>query len=130
MRPEHTPMNELSHRIAGPDDVAAIIDLMRAAIQVNMRAFLSPAEIEAAQETMGVDGTLIADGTYFLIETVHEGATVLVGCGGWGKRRPLYGGDHTAGRDDPSTSPRSTLTLDTRRIDRSRRTSCAPRAAS
>lgn len=30
---------------------------------------------------------------------------VLVGCGGWGKRRTLYGGDHTAGRDDSFSDP-------------------------
>ena len=29
----------------------------------------------------------------------------MVGCGGWGKRRTLYGGDHTAGRDDTLSDP-------------------------
>ena len=48
---------------------------------------------------MGVDQTLIDDGTYFVIEVdTHE--RTLVGCGGWGKRRTLYGGNHTKGRDD------------------------------
>jgi GNAT superfamily N-acetyltransferase len=54
---------------------------------------------------MGVDMTLIADGTYIVIETVVDGETILVGCGGWGKRRTLYGGDHTAGRDDSFSDP-------------------------
>ncbi len=72
-----------------------------------MKAFLSAAEIEAAKETMGVDQTLIEDGTYFLIEADTDGETVLVGCGGWGKRRTLYGGDHTAGRDDSFSDPAS-----------------------
>ena len=94
-----------THRIAGPDDVPAIAALMRAAIEVNMADFLSAAEIEAAKETMGVDQTLIEDGTYFLIETQVDGATVLVGCGGWGKRRTLYGGSHTVGRDDSYSDP-------------------------
>ena len=48
-------------RIATEDDIPAIIDLMRASIAVNMRAFLSESEIKAAQETMGVDRSLIAD---------------------------------------------------------------------
>ena len=98
-------MIELTHRIASEADVPAIMALMRASILENMRAFLSPEEIEAAQETMGVDGTLIEDRTYFLIETVDDGQTVLVGCGGWGKRRTLYGGDHTIGRDDTLSDP-------------------------
>jgi len=81
--------------------------LMRAAIAENMKAFLSAAEIAAAQETMGLDMTLIEDGTYFIIETVKEGETIAIACGGWGKRRTLYGGDHTAGRDDSFSDPGS-----------------------
>jgi GNAT superfamily N-acetyltransferase len=94
-----------SHRVATETDRPAIIELMRLAIAENMRAFLTPAEIEAAQETMGVDQTLLDDGTYFVIETKHNGKTVMVGCGGWGKRRTLYGGDHTVGRDDAFSDP-------------------------
>jgi len=70
-----------------------------------MKSFLSPAEIEAARETMGVDWTLIEDGTYFLVETAGSGQRILVGSGGWGKRRTLYGGDHTKGRDDSFSDP-------------------------
>ncbi len=101
-----SPRLALSHRIAGPDDVPAIIALMRDSIAENMKAFVSAAEIEAARETMGVDRTLIADGTYFLIEAAVDGKTVLVGCGGWGKRKTLFGGDHTVGRDDSLSDPR------------------------
>lgn len=79
--------------------------LMRAAIAENMKAFLSAAEIAAAQETMGLDMTLIEDGTYFIIETERKGETIPVACGGWGRRRTLYGGDHTAGRDDSFSDP-------------------------
>lgn len=96
---------EFTHRIAGNDDVPAIIELMRASIEVNMAEFLSAEEIEAAKETMGVDQTLIDDGTYFLIEAHTDGRTVMVGCGGWGKRRTLYGGNHTVGRDDSFSDP-------------------------
>jgi GNAT superfamily N-acetyltransferase len=95
----------LTHRIAGPEDIPAIISLMQAAIEENMKAFLTAAEIEAAKESMGVDRTLIDDGTYFLIEVQQPGERVLVGCGGWGRRRTLYGGDHTAGRDDSLSDP-------------------------
>jgi GNAT superfamily N-acetyltransferase len=98
-------MVDLTHRIARPDDVAAIIELMRASIAGNMKAFLSASEIEAAKESMGVDQTLIDDGTYFLIETVKNEETILVACGGWGKRKTLYGGDDTVGRDDSLSDP-------------------------
>ena len=100
-----TSIVSFTHRIAGPDDVPAIADLMQQAIERNMADFLSAAEIEAARESMGVDQTLIEDGTYFLIETEVDGEAVLVGCGGWGKRRTLYGGNHTAGRDDSYSDP-------------------------
>ena len=52
-----------THRIALPKDIPAIVELMGLAIRENMKAFLSAAEIQAAQETMGVDQSLIADGT-------------------------------------------------------------------
>ncbi|MEL7490332.1 MAG: GNAT family N-acetyltransferase [Pseudomonadota bacterium] len=94
-----------SHRLAQAADIPAIIALMSVAIAENMKAFLSPEEITAAQETMGVDQTLIDDQTYFLIEADVEGERILVGCGGWGKRRTLYGGDHTKGRDDSFSDP-------------------------
>ena len=94
-----------THRIAGPGDVPAIAELMQKAIERNMADFLSAAEIAAARESMGVDQTLIEDGTYFLIETEVNGESVLVGCGGWGRRRTLYGGNHTAGRDDSFSDP-------------------------
>jgi len=78
---------------------------MRLAILGNMKSFLSSAEIEAAQETMGIDRTLIEDETYFVVESARDNQTILVGCGGWGKRKTLYGGNHTAGRDDSYSDP-------------------------
>lgn len=96
---------KFSHRIAGKNDVSAIIELMQISIAENMKAYLTPIEIEAAKETMGVDRTLIEDGSYFLIETSVNQQELLVGCGGWGKRRTLYGGDHTKGRDDSLSNP-------------------------
>jgi GNAT superfamily N-acetyltransferase len=96
---------DLTCRLATPADIPAIIELMRISIRENMKSFLSSAEIEAAQETMGVDRTLIEDGTYFVVETVLSDQRILVGCGGWGKRKTLYGGDHTVGRDDSYGDP-------------------------
>lgn len=99
------PKLALSQRIAKPSDVPAIISLMQESIAENMKAYLSSQEIEAAKETMGVDSTLIKDGSYFLIEAEIQAEAVLVGCGGWGKRKTLFGGDHTLGRDDSLSDP-------------------------
>ena len=63
-------------------------------------------QIESAIATVfGVDTDLIEDGTYFVAES--EG--VLVGCGGWSKRKTLFGGDQYSSRDagylDPASEP-------------------------
>jgi GNAT superfamily N-acetyltransferase len=50
---------------------------------------------------MGLDTLLIADGTYFLIETDGE----IAGCGGWSRRATLYGGNQTPGRDPALLEP-------------------------
>ena len=98
-------MLNLTHRLATLADIPKIAELMQASIIENMKPFLTPAEIEAARETMGVDRTLIEDKTYFVVEIAQGGQSVMVGCGGWGKRRTLYGGDHTHGRDDNFSDP-------------------------
>jgi GNAT superfamily N-acetyltransferase len=95
----------LTHRLAEPSDIAAIIELMGKSIAQNMKSFLSASEVAAARESMGVDRSLITDGTYFVVETLHDDETIMVGCGGWGKRKTLYGGDQTAGRDDSLSEP-------------------------
>ncbi len=102
----------LKHRLAQANDEPAIIRLMHASIADNMKSFLTPAEIVAAQETMGLDRSLLEDQTYFVIETLHDDETVMVGCGGWGKRKTLYGSDQTVGRDDSLSDP----TVDAARI--------------
>ncbi|PCJ50313.1 MAG: GNAT family N-acetyltransferase [Gammaproteobacteria bacterium] len=96
----------ITHRLAKANDVPNIMALMNASIAENMKSFLSAQEIIAAQETMGVDRTLLEDQTYFIIETMHNNETVIIGCGGWGKRKTLYGGNHTVGRDDSLSDPK------------------------
>jgi GNAT superfamily N-acetyltransferase len=98
-------MTKLTYRMAQQADIPAIVNLMRVSIAENRKAYLSADEIVAAQETMGVDQSLIKDQTYFMIKAFQDGESILVGCGGWGKRKTLYGGDHTAGRDDSLSEP-------------------------
>lgn len=64
----------------------------------------TPEQIEGAlRGAFGVDTQLIHDGTYFVAESGGR----LVGCGGWSRRRTLFGGDARRERDagelDPST---------------------------
>ncbi len=95
----------LTHRLATPEDAAALAMVMEAAIAELQQGFLDPKQIEASRTIMGLDRQLIADGTYFVVE---DGARVA-GCGGWSRRATLYGGDHTPGRDaallDPAIEP-------------------------
>jgi len=49
----------------------------------------------------GVDRQLIRDGTYFVAE--RDGA--IVGCGGWSRRRSLYGADCGREREDGPLDP-------------------------
>lgn len=63
-------------------------------------------QIEAAlQGAMGVDSALIRDRTYFVAEAEGE----IVGCGGWSRRRALFGSDNGPGREpgllDPACEP-------------------------
>jgi GNAT superfamily N-acetyltransferase len=64
----------------------------------------TPEQIEAAlRGTFGVDTQLIVDGTYFVAESGGE----ILGCGGWSRRRTLFGGDARTGRDCTELDPRS-----------------------
>jgi GNAT superfamily N-acetyltransferase len=55
------------------------------------------------RHVFGVDTQLIADRTYFVIE--DEGR--LVACGGWSRRRTLFGGDQMKRGPDPLLDPAS-----------------------
>ena len=96
-------MAALTWRIAKAEDLDALAAVMAAAIGELQKGFLSAEQIVASRVIMGLDRQLVADGTYFIVES--EGK--IAGCGGWSRRATLYGGDHTPGRDpellDPAT---------------------------
>jgi GNAT superfamily N-acetyltransferase len=95
----------LTSRLATRDDVPALEELMRAAIDELQKGFLDEEQIRSSHAIMGIDNQLIDDGTYFVVECDGR----IAGCGGWSRRATLYGGDHTAGRDsamlDPAVDP-------------------------
>jgi GNAT superfamily N-acetyltransferase len=91
--------------------IPADVPEMEALIGLSVRALqiedYSQAQIEGALGTvLGVDSQLIADGTYFALEAVfHGGKPAIVGCGGWSKRKTLFGGDNASGREDDLLDP-------------------------
>ncbi|MCA1612174.1 MAG: GNAT family N-acetyltransferase [Acidobacteria bacterium] len=89
-------------RKAGPEEVAALTDLLRASVLGLGAVEYSPRQLASAlTHIFGVDTRLIEDGTYFVVE--EEGRAVA--CGGWSRRRTLYGGDQFAGRSDDWLDP-------------------------
>jgi GNAT superfamily N-acetyltransferase len=92
-------------RTATHGDRAALQTLIaRSARALGARDY-RPEQIEAAlQGAFGVDSQLIDDGTYFVAET-RDGE--LIGCGGWSRRRTLFGGDSHAERNAAELDPRT-----------------------
>lgn len=92
-------------RRATPEDTPALSDLIQRSVRQLQKFDYSSEQIEAAlQGVFGVDSQLIADGTYFAV-TADEDANILVGCGGWSRRRTLYGGDQWSAREDSLSDP-------------------------
>ena len=90
--------------------VAADIPRLREIIEASVRGLqssdYSPAQIEGAlQSVYGVDSTLITDDTYLVAEDILQHDAVIVACGGWSRRKTLYGGDQYSGREDSLLDP-------------------------
>jgi GNAT superfamily N-acetyltransferase len=93
-------------RKATLEDCEAIEQLIAMSARGLSQSDYSETQVEAALlGIFGVDTALILDGTYFVAESSDK----LVGCGGWSKRRTLFGGDKYASRDprklDPASEP-------------------------
>lgn len=70
-------------------DQTKIADLIAKSVKGLSREDYSERQIELSIKTVfGVDTELIADQTYFVAETEER---KIVGCGGWSKRKTLYG---------------------------------------
>lgn len=83
-------MPVFTHRRAQPEDLEALRAVMGRAIAALQHDFLTPEQVAASHQVMGLDTQLIADQTYFLVE---DAAGTIAGCGGWSFRATLYGGD-------------------------------------
>ena len=66
--------------------------------------YYEPRQVDAALKgAFGVDTSLVRDGTYF----VAESARALIGCGGWSRRKTMFGGDQFSARDAALLDPGS-----------------------
>jgi N-acetylglutamate synthase-like GNAT family acetyltransferase len=89
-------------RLAREQDAPALAELIRISARTLQAPYYSAAQIEAALGPIfAVDRQLIRDGTYFVIE---QNGTI-VGCGGWSKRKLLYGGDSGRPTEDDMLDP-------------------------
>jgi GNAT superfamily N-acetyltransferase len=97
-------------RLAHEDDIAALHALIEASVRGLEMGDYTPAQIDGALGTvLGLDTQLIRDRTYFIAEILDPDPTLpnLAGCGGWSKRKTLFGADQAPGREpellDPAT---------------------------
>lgn len=87
-----------SLRPAAADDTAEIGDLIAASVRGLAKGIYDERQIELSiRSVFGVDHQLIADGTYFVAEADGR----IVGCGGWSKRKTLYGASNYSESRDP-----------------------------
>jgi GNAT superfamily N-acetyltransferase len=93
---------EMKIRTARMDEVEALGALIDASVRGLQAGDYTAEQIEESLRSVyGVDTQLIEDGTYFAVES----GETLVGCGGWSKRKTLYGGDQYAAREDSLLDP-------------------------
>jgi GNAT superfamily N-acetyltransferase len=110
-------------RLATEEDVPALHGLIEASVRGLCAGYpttvsghwsaaacdYTRAQIEGALGTvLGLDTQLIRDQTYFIAEVVDQNAkagTRFAGCGGWSRRRTLFGSDRGPGREPELLDP-------------------------
>src|ERR1700689_468054 len=107
-RPSPAPPDSTPHassaftlRLATAADIPALHALIEDSVRGLQAEDYTPAQIEGALGTvLGLDSQLIHDRTYFVAEAVIPHAksqNTIVGCGGWSKRKTLFGADRGPG---------------------------------
>ena len=91
-------------------DLPILRELIDASVRRLQAQDYTPAQLEGALTTVfGVDTQLIADRTYLVVEycpAKPDAAPAIVACGGWSKRKTLYGADQWNDRHDEVLDPR------------------------
>jgi GNAT superfamily N-acetyltransferase len=91
-------------RLATEEDIPALHALIEASVRGLQAGDYTPTQIEGALGTvLGLDTQLIADRTHFIAETLDR--KQIAGCGGWSKRKTLFGADRAAVREPELLNP-------------------------
>ena len=89
-------------RLAVSADAPALERLISRSVRALQAGDYTAEQLDAALGyVFGVDHQLIADSTYFVI----DGPDAPVACGGWSRRRTLFGAQAHAVRDDSELTP-------------------------
>lgn len=89
-------------RLATLDDVETLEPLIAESVHgLQAHDYTLEQRNAAIGSVFGVDRQLIRDGTYF----VAEADGTVVGCGGWSRRKTLFGSDQRGGREDAMLDP-------------------------
>ena len=91
-------------RVARATDIPTLEALIERSGRELSRAFYTPTQAEAiTRHVFGIDSQLIDDQTYLVVEIDDE----IAACGGWSRRRTLFGGDQAKTGPDPLLDPAS-----------------------
>ena len=94
---------DITIRLAEMDDVPALKELIPLSARELSNGFYTSEQTESMiKYIIGVDTQLIIDQTYYVAEADGQ----IVGCGGWSKRKTLYGGDQIKEQEDPLLDPK------------------------
>ena len=89
-------------RHATLEDIPGLRPLIADSVRILQASHYTREQREGALGSVfGVDSQLIRDGTYLLAEA----GRVVVGCGGWSRRRTSFGSDQAADRDNALLDP-------------------------
>jgi N-acetylglutamate synthase-like GNAT family acetyltransferase len=95
---------EISIRLTRMQDVPALQKLIPESARELSKGFYTKQQAESAiKYIFGVDTQLVKDETYYVAEA--EG--MIVGCGGWSKRKTMFGGDQMKVEADPLLDPQT-----------------------
>lgn len=89
-------------RLANEKDISALEQLIPLSVRALQAPYYSAAQMTAAiGPIFVVDRPLIRDGTYFVVEENGQ----IAGCGGWSKRKKVFGSSQEKPGDDELLDP-------------------------